>query len=222
MNWKYICLAFAGFLIFGLGFLVGGMSWDWSQPGHDSLVAFWAMIGGWVSGLATLAAVVVSMVLAYQGSQAGVEKLAVTFDHIYQTATSRRNKKITSYDTANIRVTNMRNVTAQITNIRMRIDGVESPVDIGFIKQQGKSLPYVFTKIGETWEFAFSIVGSTRLDTALLAFKYGGTPTFIKGDIIIQTTIKQYKLKMKKDLLDTLRERYKIVEQREAENKYEK
>lgn len=217
MSWKYIYVAFAGFLIFSLGFLVGGMSWDWSQPGHGSAVAFWAMLGGWVSGLATLAAVVVSIVLAYQGSQAGVEKLAITFDHIYQTATSRKSKKITAYDTANIRVTNMRNVSAEITNVNMRIDGVDIPLDIGFVKQQGKKLPFVFTKIGETWEFAFSVTGSSRLDTVLLYYKYLGTPTFKKGEIIIQTTIKQYKLKMEKDLLDVLRDRYKLVEQRQIE-----
>lgn len=212
MSWKLVGVILLCFLMFVIGLLVGGIEVSWMNKGHEPEVAFWTMLGGWVSGLATVAAVVVSMTVAYQASQAGVEKLELSFDHIFGTLTGKRSKKLSQNDVANIKVKNMRSVTAAILDVYMKIEGVDDPIKITNWKQGGLPIPYTLHHIGEKWEFAFSISNSSWLDRTLLNLKSEGEPTFRKGIFIIETAMNQYTLKMQADLLALLKERYvKIV-----------
>ncbi|HAM7872431.1 TPA: hypothetical protein ICK31_002891 [Escherichia coli] len=211
MSWKHVGVTFLCFLTFFIGLMVGGIDWSWMKAGHNSEVAFWTMLGGWVSGIATVAAVVVSMFLAYQASQAGVEKLDISFDHIFATHSGKRSNKLSQDDLVNIKVKNMRSVTVAILDVYMEIEGVNERIKISNLKQQGLNIPYTLHHIGEKWEFAFSISTSNRLDTTLLNLKSEGEPTFRKGVFIIETAMNQYKLKMQEDLLAALKERYQEI-----------
>lgn len=208
MNWKLVGVVSLCFLMFVIGLLVGGIDWSWMKESHNSEVAFWTMLGGWVSGIATLAAVVVSMSVAYQASQAGVEKLELSFDHIFGTLSGTRSKKLSRNDVANIKVKNMRSVTAAIMEVYMKIEGIDDPIKITNWKQGGLPIPYTLHHIGEKWEFAFSISNSSWLDRTLLNLRSQGEPTFRKGIFIIETAMNQYTLKMQADLLALLKERY--------------
>ncbi|MCY9797096.1 hypothetical protein B9P84_16650 [Citrobacter braakii] len=211
MNWKLVGVIFLCFFMFLSGLLVGGVDLSWMKEGHESEVAFWTMLGGWVSGVATVAAVVVSMTVAYQASQAGVEKLEVSFDHIYATHTSKRLKRLTLNDVVNIKVKNLRSVTATILDVYLEIEGVRERLKITNLKHGGLPIPYSLHQIGEKWEFAFSLTRSSRLDMTLLNMKSEGEPSFRKGCFIIETAMKQYTLKMQSDLLAALKERYQLV-----------
>ncbi|HHA1766958.1 TPA: hypothetical protein ACOEDU_000417 [Enterobacter ludwigii] len=212
MSWKLVGVILLCFLMFVTGLLVGGIDLSWMNKGHESEVAFWAMLGGWVSGIATVAAVVVSMTVAYQASQAGVEKLELTFDHIYGTLSGKRSKQLGQDDVANIKVKNLRHVTAAILEVYMEIEGVNERVKITHLKQGGLPIPYTLHHIGEKWEFAFSLSNSSRLDMTLLNLKSEGEPTFRKGVFIIETAMNHYQIKMQSDLLSILNARYlKIV-----------
>ncbi|WP_297120716.1 hypothetical protein [uncultured Enterobacter sp.] len=211
MSWKLVGVFFLCIFMFVLGLLVGGVDFSLMKEGHGSEVAFWSMLGGWVSGIATVAAVIVSLYLAYQASQAGVEKLEISFDHIFQTLSSKRSKKMGPDDLVNIKVKNMRSVTAAILNIYMEIEGVNDRIRISNLKQNGLPIPYILHHIGERWEFAFSISTSNRLDITLLNLKSEGEPTFRKGSFIIETAMNQYTLKMQPDLLALLKERYEKI-----------
>ncbi len=210
MNWKETGLIFLGLLIFATGFSLGGLDWSWMSGGHANQVAFWAMLGGWVSGLATLAAVAVSMIVAYQASQAGVEKLRLFFSHIYINNSVEKHQTLTELDCVNIKVINERNVTAQIVRIYMVIDNI-APLDIGFMKHGGHGIPHTLEKVGSVWEFAFSLQNLNRIENALLYFKRIGNPKFETGFFVIETTMKQYRLKMTKDLLKILHKCYQKV-----------
>lgn len=212
MSWKLVGVFFLCIFMFVLGLLVGGVDFSLMKEGHGSEVAFWSMLGGWVSGIATVAAVVVSMFLAYQASQAGVEKIEISFDHIFATLSGKRSRKLSQGDVVNIKVKNLRSVTVAILEVYMEIEGVNERIKISNLKQQGLDIPYTLHHIGEKWEFAFSISTSSRLDTTLLNLKTQGQPTFRKGVFIIETAMNQYKLKMQEDLLAVLKDRYhKIV-----------
>ncbi|CAM6490952.1 hypothetical protein CISECK367B_20465 [Citrobacter sedlakii] len=212
MSWKLVGVFFLCIFMFVLGLLVGGVDFSLMKEGHGSEVAFWSMLGGWVSGIATVAAVIVSLYLAYQASQAGVEKLEISFDHIFQTLSGKRSKRLSPDDLVNIKVKNMRSVTAAILEVYMKIEGVDEPIKITNWKQGGLPIPYTLHHIGEKWEFAFSISNSSRLDISLLNLKSEGEPTFKKGNFIIETAMNQYSLKMQADLLALLKERYiKVV-----------
>lgn len=212
MGWRLVGVILLCFLMFVLGLLVGGVDLSWMKGGHESDVAFWAMLGGWVSGIATVAAVVVSMTVAYQASQAGVELLELSYDHMYGTLSGKRLKKLNEHDVANIKVRNMRNVTAAILEVYMEIEGVNERIKITSLKQGGLQIPYTFHHIGEKWEFAFALSNSARLDIMLLNLKSDGDPTFNKGVFIVETAMSQYRIKMQSDLLAVLKSRYlKIV-----------
>ncbi|ENQ3208114.1 hypothetical protein ACEOXE_000850 [Enterobacter hormaechei] len=211
MSWKLVGVFFLCIFMFVLGLLVGGVDFSLMKEGHGSEVAFWSMLGGWVSGIATVAAVIVSLYLAYQASQAGVEKLEISFDHIFQTLSGKRSKKLGPDDLVNIKVKNMRSVTAAILNIYMEIEGVNDRIRISNLKQNGLPIPYTLHHIGERWEFAFSISTSNRLDITLLNLKSEGEPTFRKGSFVIETAMNQYTLKMQPDLLALLKERYEKI-----------
>ncbi|MHA5030149.1 hypothetical protein ACX2C7_06845 [Enterobacter mori] len=211
MSWKLVGVFFLCIFMFVLGLLVGGVDFSLMKEGHGPEVAFWSMLGGWVSGIATVAAVIVSLYLAYQASQAGVEKLEISFDHIFATLSGKRSRKLSQGDVVNIKVKNLRSVTAAILEVYMKIEGVNERIKISNLKQPGSDIPYTLHHIGEKWEFAFSISTSSRLDTTLLNLKTQGQPTFRKGVFIIETAMNQYKLKMQEDLLAALKERYQKV-----------
>lgn len=212
MSWKLVGVILLCFLMFVTGLLVGGIDLSWMNKGHESEVEFWSMLGSWVSGIATVAAVVVSMTVAYQASQAGVENLELSYDHIYGTLSGRRLKKLDEHDVANIKVKNMRNVTAAILDVYMEIEGVNERIKISNFKQGGLPIPYTLHHIGEKWEFAFALSNSSRLDITLLNLKSESEPTFKKGVFIIETAMNQYQIKMQADLLAILKKRYlKIV-----------
>lgn len=84
-----ICLCL---FMFAFGFVLGGVQWAWGESENNSKVAFWTMLGGWVSGLATLAAVGVSLFTSYYAMISGKEKVDVVFAPIYTTSTAKKSR----------------------------------------------------------------------------------------------------------------------------------
>lgn len=218
MIWKSISIVFLALLFFVFGFAMGGIHWSWSATEHASEVAFWSMLGGWVSGIATLVAVVVSMMVAYQASRSGTEKLGLSFDHMFTSPQSRKTRCFTFGDVVNIRVKNLRSVVAEITTIYMELDGCSDRLNISFLKQGGKGIPCLLKRSGEEWEFAFTVGDSSNMEKVFRYFRGVGNPTFRKGVFKVETTMNLYEIKMEKDLLAALKLAYQKILERESGN----
>ncbi|EIL3301891.1 hypothetical protein LLV32_000336 [Escherichia coli] len=210
-----ICLCL---FMFAFGFVLGGVQWAWGESENNSKVAFWTMLGGWVSGLATLAAVGVSLFTSYYAMMSGKEKVDVVFAPIYTTSTAKKADKLSLQDLANIKVTNLHGVKCTIVNVYMKFGDVKEPLKINNLKQGGKPIPYTLCNISDMWEFAFGMESNPRLRFLLSGLKYEGRPSFKKGHFIIETAMKQYKLKMRKDFLSILQSEYQSIEEESKRN----
>lgn len=205
---KIVSLLLVGVCLFVLGLWLGSIQTEWAKPEHKDAVAYLAMIGGWVSGIATSIAVVISLHATYQSSQNNIEKVALTFKPYPGDGKE-------SY-CANIEVKNMRSVPAHIQEFCLEISGVDGQFNINQLKAGGLPLPYSLYQVGEQWEFAFyPYVNMTNLKF-YEKLNASGTPTFRRGFFVIKTSMKQYKLKMPKNLLTMMKDSYeKQIEIRE-------
>lgn len=82
MIWKIVAAVISGVFIFVLGLWLGSLQAEWSKPENASAVAYLSMIGGWVSGIATSLAVIISLYATYQASQSNVEKVQIKLESI--------------------------------------------------------------------------------------------------------------------------------------------
>lgn len=203
MNWKVIGVVFLCVLVFLIGFFLGGFRWEWAQEKHSSDVALWSMLGGWVSGLATLSAVIVSMWMAYQASQAGLEKL----DLIVKPLISING--LGDKTNSQIVVKSVRAVTTPIIRVLIQIDGVNDVVDITAVNENSINLPYTLHQLGEKYEFKFDLFLSIGWSSALIELSQNGEPTFKKGCFIIETAMKQHRVRIPTEILERLNSLYK-------------
>lgn len=211
MIWKMIALVFVGFFIFVLGLWLGSIQSEWAKPEYKDAVAYLTMIGGWVSGIATSLAVVISLYATYQASQSNVENVQLSLEVI---PAINKNDIGTS-----IIVKNMKPVTVHILKVFIAIDGSKVSADISFLKRGGYPIPHALYQLGEKWEFAFYTHYSPQWAAIFSKLESGGGLTFKKGFFIIESAMKQYRLKMPNDFLNLLRERYETFEAEKEENK---
>lgn len=203
MIWKVIALVFVGFFMFVLGFWLGSIQSELAKPEYKDAVAYLAMIGGWVSGIATSIAVIISLYATYQASQSNVESVQLSLEAF---------PAIDKNDIGtNIIVKNMKPVTVHILKVFIAVDDSKVSADISFLKRGGCPIPYALYQLGEKWEFAF-YTDSPRWDGVFSKLESGGELTFKKGFFIIESAMKQYRLKMPGYFLDSLRARYEPFE----------
>lgn len=200
MLWKVITFVLVGVCIFVLGLWLGSIQAEWSKPEHKDAVAYLTMLGGWVSGIATLFAVIISLYATYQSSQNNIEKLTLS----YKPEPSDNNE---SY-CALVEVKNMRNVPAHIQEFCLEISGVDSCLNINNLKAYGQPIPYSLYKIGEIWGFAFYPGGQVASMKFYHELSIQGSPTFRSGFFVVKTSMKQYKLRIPKVLLRVMKASY--------------
>ncbi|MCN7818029.1 hypothetical protein MLN81_18000 [Escherichia coli] len=200
MLWKIISFLLVGICIFVFGLWLGSIQAEWAKPEHKDAVAYLAMIGGWVSGIATSVAVIISLYATYQASQNNIEKLSLTYE------------PYPSNDPdlfcANIKVKNLRPVAAHIQEFCLEISGLDGQININKLKAGGLPVKHALYQLGEVWEFAFYPHSTHSNLRFYVDIKLRGEPTFKKGFFVVKTTMKQYRLKMPKDLLDIMKESY--------------
>ena len=200
MLWKIISFLLVGICMFAFGLWLGSIQAECAKPEHKDAVAYLAMIGGWVSGIATSVAVIISLYATYQASQNNVEKLSLTY------------KPYSSVDKenycANIEVVNLRSVPVHIQEFCLEFSGINNHFNINELKANGKEIPYSLYQVGEKWEFAFypfAKPGNMRFYKSL---SENGNPSFRSGFFVVKTSMKQYKLRMPNELLEIMKISY--------------
>ncbi|MGP1112325.1 hypothetical protein ACJ8I8_10700 [Serratia sp. CY54717] len=201
MGIKLILLIVVATLFFVLGFFFGGVDWSLAVPEQRDKVAFWAMLGGWLSGVATFAAVALSLYMAYTATQSSVEALHISLAEFQE--------GVPSPDDCLVRLIfkNARNVRAEIINVGIQFDKMTSYVSISPFKAGGQHIPHVLEKTGEVLEFWFYLDSAVRWWSV---FEQLGEPVFSKGVFIVETTMKRYELKMTADVLASFKKRYEM------------
>ncbi|WP_342323490.1 hypothetical protein AAEY27_03255 [Kosakonia sp. BYX6] len=211
MHWKIITFIMTGVFIFVLGLWLGSFQTEWAKPENKDAVAYLAMIGGWVSGMATLFAVIISLYASYQASQSNVEQVQLSLEVI---------PAIDKNDIGtNIIVKNMKPITVHILKIFIAIDGSKASAEISDLKRGGGPIPHALYQLGEKWEFAFYTHYSPQWAAIFSKLESGGGLTFKKGFFIIESAMRQYRLKMPSDLLNMLRTKYETFEAEKEDNK---
>lgn len=200
MLMKIISFLLVGVCVFVMGLWLGSIQTEWAKPENKDAVAYLAMIGGWVSGIATSIAVIISLYATYQASQSNVENVQLSFERI-----PALNKED---ECTNIVVKNMKPVSVHILKVFIAVDGSKVSADISRLKRGGYSMPHTLHQTGEKWEFAFYTHYSPQWALIFSQLDSGGALRFKKGFFIIETAMKQYRLKMPDDFLQTLRSRY--------------
>lgn len=187
-------------LSFVIGYLLGAVNFSWMSKGHENEVAFMSMVGGWVSGLATLLAVIVSLLLAYQASQNSTENIEVIAD-----------PTIDSDGLTAINIKNLRNITTPLKEIYLSFDGIKYEKEISSLKHKGDFFPWTFQQLGESYTFEFYIDNSFRFQQVYREFASRGNPTFKKGYYIIETAMKRYKAKIPDEHLKRMQSFYEMA-----------
>lgn len=194
MRWGLLIGLFFCGLSFVVGLFVGGVDWGWRLEGHTSEVAFWSMIGGWLSGVATLFAVIVSLWMAYQASQNNVEKILITVEPLRSESVNG------TKDYSVIKVKNLKPLDAPLMNIFIQIDSMAltlEHVNLGI-----QNLPYTLHFQGEEWQFETKIGLSIGWRSIFQLLSYSKQPiSFKKGYFIIETAMKQHRVKIPKEIL---------------------
>ncbi|WP_455871613.1 hypothetical protein [Serratia proteamaculans] len=203
MGIKIALLVTVGVLLFILGFFFGGVDWDLAAPERATKVAFWTMLGGWVSGFSTLAAVVVSLYMAYTATQNTVEKLHISL------AEFKEHYPHSDESFVRLVFKNLRNVRAEIINVGVQFDKMTDYVSIRNLKSGGPQIPHTLEKTGEALDF-YLHVNSSMLWWGV--FDQLDGPTFSNGFFVVETTMKRYELKMAPSVLNVFKTRYKMNE----------
>lgn len=191
MRWLWIGLCFCGFS-FALGFFLGGIDWTWRLADHTSAVAFWSMIGSWLSGFATFLAVIVSLWMAYQASQINVEKILIAVEPL------RNEASCNAAFYTGVKVKNLKPIDTPLNQIMMEIDG--ATVDLTPVRLREGFLPATLKKQGEQWEFYTDLAISMGWQSVLEIISRERPLKFKKGYFIIETAMQQHKVKIPKDI----------------------
>ncbi|HHC0157098.1 TPA: hypothetical protein ACOR94_000532 [Salmonella enterica] len=200
MLWKVITFVLVGVCIFVLGLWLGSIQAEWSKPEHKDAVAYLTMLGGWVSGIATSFAVIISLYATYQSSQNNIEKLTLS----YKSYPSDNNEN----HCAVVEVKNMRSIPAHIQEFCLEISGVDGCLNINKLKANGLPIPYSLYQIGEIWKFAFYPDAQQANMKFYHELSTKGSPTFRSGFFVVKTSMKQYKLRIPEGLLRVMKASY--------------
>lgn len=202
---KILFLFVFGLLMFVTGFFIGGMRWDWASKNYTSLVAFWSMIGGWVSGVATLAAVFVSLILARQAMEKELEKISIKVISF---------KKTTIGDsfTARVSVMNMNNNYAKVKGVSLFLDKITPGIRINHTLDAG-IFPKVLSRKGECINFSIPFDSGNNWWHIFERLNQEGSLKFKECRIAVQTDIGMHYCKLKPEVVEKMKYYY---------NKYEK
>ncbi|MBH2666748.1 hypothetical protein I5Q22_02960 [Serratia marcescens] len=201
MGMKLISMIAAGCLLFFIGFLLGGVDWGAEISSFDRKIAFWTMLGGWLSGLATLAAVIISLYMAYTAAQSVVEKINISLAEFVEDYPSPGESFV------RLMFKNSHNVRAEIINVGVQFDKMTEYVSISNLKSGGYPIPHVLEKSGQVLEFFLYINASPILWEV---FERMEGVTFSKGFFVVETTMKIYELKMDSSVLSAFKKRYEM------------
>ncbi|EMR4173252.1 TPA: hypothetical protein ACN6VW_000282 [Serratia marcescens] len=202
MIFKSIIILLICVFIFLLGFFLGGVHWEWARsPNYSTNVAFWGMIGGWLSGFATLAAVIVSLYMAYQASQAGVENLQISLDSIVKESYGDDHKVV-------LNIKSLRNVRAEVSHVRLLIDNAPYAISLNGVYAGGAKWPIFLERTGQVVKFDFNLNAGVLWWPIFSAFDRRGDFKFKKGFFIVETTMKKYKVAVPRVFLNVLLSRY--------------
>lgn len=202
MNLRILGVALLGLLIFVLGFALGGIRWSWRSAEHAGDVAFWGMLGAWVSGLATVAAVTVSLWMAYQSSQSDVEKISITASCIDKLPFGE------SY-TMNIRVKNLKNVHVVITDLKLYLPELRLSLSLNdFFADKIIWSKCILERKGDYVDFPLVIDSGVHWWGKFFALKSNPEIKFKNLKLQVYTAIKSYQIPLGIDLSECLKERF--------------
>lgn len=193
MRWGLLIGLFFCGLSFVVGLFVGGVDWGWRLTGHASEVAFWSMIGGWLSGVATLFAVIVSLWMAYQASQNNVEKILISVDPLSN-----------QYGFGDavfsvIKIKNLKPIDTPLIKLIIQIDGMTA--DLAPAGSQDIRLPYVLHQQGESWQFETNLTPSIGWTSIFEKLSQGQQLRFRKCYFIVETAMRQHRVKIPNEIL---------------------
>ncbi|EAA6522773.1 hypothetical protein RZR66_14950 [Citrobacter freundii] len=198
MNLRFIWIVALCALMFALGFFFGGFNWEWAGGKHSNEVALWSMLGGWLSAFATLAAVLVSLYMAYQAVQNDTEKLRVMHG-ISGEVTHGKGMN------CSITIQNMRNLKLNVTGVYFSLGNssgrysLEKAIDRRDLSMsyKGERLTVSFViDSGVTWWGTFSL------------FETDKGIDFKKGKLFITTDLNTYESKLPTVYLTAFKDAY--------------
>lgn len=200
MLWKVIAFFLFSIFLFVIGLWLGSLQSEWAKPENRDAVAYLAMIGGWVSGIATSIAVIISLYVTYQTSQINIENVYLSFEK----ALVLHNRDIKF----KIVVKNNKPLVVYCNRILIAISGSKKAVNISKTYYNKGALPYTLNHLGEEYQFIFDTRYNHLWSGIFSNLENSGKPKFNKGYIIVETAMKQYRLKMPKEFLLELRKTY--------------
>ncbi|WP_159873999.1 MULTISPECIES: hypothetical protein [unclassified Raoultella] len=203
---KIFILFVFGLLMFVIGFFVGGMRWDWASKDYSSLVAFWSMIGGWVSGVATLSAVLVSLILARQAMEKELEKISVK-------VLSFKKDTIGDSYRARVNVMNMNNNYAKVKGVSLFLDKITPGIRVNHILDAG-IFPKVLNRKGECINFSISFDSGNNWWHIFERLSQDENLKFKECKIAIQTEIGLHYCKLEPVILKKMKYYYDKYEER--------
>lgn len=198
MNLKFFGIIILSALMFVLGFFLGGFNWGWADKNHAGEVALWSMLGGWLSAIATLLAVLVSLYMAYQATQNENEKIRVTHG-ISVDVTHGKGVN------CNLIIQNMRNMTVNITGVFFSLGGTSARCSLDkVIGHHDITLSYK----GEIKSVKFTIDSGVAWWSTYALFDMNKNIDFKKGKLFITTNLNTYEFDLPKAYLKAFEDAY--------------
>lgn len=196
MRWGLLIGLFFCGLSFIIGIFVGGVEWGWRLSGHSSEVAFWSMLGGWLSGFATLFAVIVSLWMAYQASQNNVEKIHISVDPL------KKQHGMGAEVFSVIKIKNLKPIDTPLMKLMIEIDGASADIRVAGL--QLINLPHTLHQQGELWHFETNLIPSVGWMSIFETLSLERPPKFKKCYFIVETAMSKHRVKITKELVTKL------------------
>lgn len=196
---KILLLVVLSVLIFLAGYFFGSVSLAWTSPKYASTVAFWAMIGGWLSSILTFIAVAVSLFMAYQATQNDKEKI------LLKTKMTGKSLFGDSWNVS-IEIINLRAIHTKVEDVYLVIDS-EKPIHIGHLLE-GRAVPFQLTFKGEMVRLKLTIDAGNHWWPIFRQLDESNDLKFRKGFYLIQTPLQTYKVPLSDEVLNIINERY--------------
>ena len=198
MNLKIFGIIVLSALMFVLGFFLGGFNWEWADKNYAGEVALWSMLGGWLSAIATLFAVLVSLYMAYQATQNEIEKIRVT--HGVSMSVTHDNEL-----SCNLIIQNLRNMKVNITGVFLSLGKSSGKYSLDkVIDNRNITLSYK----GETEKVQFVIHSGYIWWSMYKLFDMDKNIGFEKGKIFITTNLNTYEFDLPKEYLRAFEKAY--------------
>ncbi|CAI1175139.1 Uncharacterised protein [Serratia proteamaculans] len=194
-------------LVFLLGFCAGGVSWGWRNSQHSNDVAFLTMLGGWVSGLATLAAVGVSLYMAYQASQNDVEKIKIGHQLMGGVDGKMR---------MDVHVQSLRNTYTEIKDVRLIVKDKKKSIGLNQVLVSDKNFPCVINKKGELCVYSVTCNLTPPWWGIFKQIELQGGISFGKAKIQICTNMDTYVHLLPCDFIIALKTQHNLFKKMEA------